>query len=241
MNHTHADIVPNHHADHPAFSGATGLAAGLTMVWGRGAVARLAADLAGVTTTDHVIDVGCGPGAAVREAHGRGARVTGVDPAPVMLKLARTFTRSDARIAWTEGTAEALPLPDASATVLWSISTVHHWADIEQGLQEVHRVLVPGGRLLAIERQVRRGATGHASHGWTSEQAEAFARQCEDAGFEAAHTSKHTAGREPVVVVQAVRSPTPSVPGTKRLAGAASDLDVLARLDDEHLSVAREP
>jgi SAM-dependent methyltransferase len=65
---------PNHHADFPGFSGLFGLIAGLSMVTGRGAVARLAADLARVAAADRVVDVGCGPGAAAREAARRGAR-----------------------------------------------------------------------------------------------------------------------------------------------------------------------
>jgi len=231
--------VPNHHASHAPFSGATGLLAGLTMVWGRGAVARLAADLTNVNEQDHVVDVGCGPGAFVREAHRRGARVTGVDPAPVMIRLARALTGKSGLVSWTEGTAEALPLPDASATVLWSVSTVHHWADVEQGLREAHRVLQPTGRLLAIERRVSAGATGHASHGWTIDQAETFARMCEASGFEATRMETHVAGRRPVVAVLAQRSPAAS--GAEDLAGAARNLDVLTRVDDEDLRVTREP
>lgn len=83
----------NHHADHPGFAGVTGLLAGLTMIPGRGAIARLAADLACVSATDRVIDVGCGPGTAVREAARRGARAIGIDPARVMLRLAEALVR----------------------------------------------------------------------------------------------------------------------------------------------------
>jgi ubiquinone/menaquinone biosynthesis C-methylase UbiE len=175
--------VPNHHGDHPGFSGIGGLLAGLTMIAGRGEVARLAAQLTRVEPGDRVVDVGCGPGVAAREAARLGAAVTGVDPAGPMLALARRLTRRRRSIAWIEGTAEQLPLPDDSATVLWSISTVHHWHDIDRGLAEAGRVLVHGGRLLAIERRTRPGARGHASHGWTDEQAEAFAQRCRAAGF----------------------------------------------------------
>jgi len=206
MTETHDLTIPNHHAHHGGFHGPFGIVAGLSMVWGRGPVARLAADLAEITDEDHVVDVGCGPGTAVREARRRGARATGVDPARVMLKFARALTRNDSKVTWTDGVAEALPLPDSSATMLWSISTVHHWKDIDQGLAEARRVLAPNGRLLAIERLAQPGATGHASHGWTIEQAETFAQLCEHAGFEAAHTTTQVPGRGPVLVVQTTRS-----------------------------------
>jgi SAM-dependent methyltransferase len=183
---------PNHHADYPGFSGVSGLLAGLSMLVGRGGLARLAADLADVQASDRVVDVGCGPGAAAREAARRGASVWGVDPAPVMLRLARTFTARDAGIVWLEGAAEALPLPDAAATVLWSIATVHHWPDLD-------------GRLLAIERRRSPEARGLASHGWTDEQAQAFAHRCVAAGFVDPHVEKRLVGRAAHLTVTASR------------------------------------
>lgn len=196
---------PNHHADYPGFSGAFGLVAGLSMAIGRGGVARLTVDVAAVAASDRVVDVGCGPGAAAREAARRGAEVWGVDPAPVMLRLARWFTARDARIRWLEGAAEALPLPDGAATVLWSISTVHHWPDLDGGLAEAFRVLAPGGRLLAIERKRQPGSTGLASHGWTDSQAQAFADRCVAAGFADPYIQTRRVGRKAHLVVTATR------------------------------------
>jgi ubiquinone/menaquinone biosynthesis C-methylase UbiE len=195
----------NHHADHPGFSGVTGLIVGLMLLWMGRANAQLACRLTNVSSADRVIDVGSGPGGAVREAARRGARATGVDPAPVMLRLARRFTR-DAGVEWVEGTAESVPLPDASATVLWSLATVHHWKDVGLGLGEARRLLAPKGRLLAIERRSQPGATGLASHGWTQQQAESFAAQCRAAGFDDVAIGQHGQGRRAVWTVSATRS-----------------------------------
>ena len=175
----------------------------LTMVLGRRPVARLAADLTGITSADHVVDVGCGPGAAAREAARRGARVTGVDPASVMLGLARRLTPKRASITWTEGVAESLPLADGAATVLWSIATVHHLPDLPGALAEARRVLTPGGRFLVIERRTRPGATGLASHGWTPEQADLYAASCRAAGFTDVRVETHQPGRRPLLAVRA--------------------------------------
>lgn len=195
----------NHHAHHPGFTGATGALFGLIMVVMGRAKARLAAEVASVADADHVVDVGCGPETAVRAAAGRGARVTGVDPAPVMLRLARILTRDQPGITWADGVAEDLPLQDGSATVVWSLATVHHWKDVTVGLAEVHRVLASGGRFLAIERQVRPGATGLASHGWTEHQAESFAAQCRTAGLQNVQIENQRTGRRAVWVVSGVR------------------------------------
>ena len=47
-------------------------------------------------------------------------------------------------VSLVEAGAEAIPLPDASATVVWSLSAVHHWSDRAAGLAEAERVLVRG-------------------------------------------------------------------------------------------------
>ena len=197
--------APNHHADHPPFTGLGGVVAALSMLSGRDGDSRLAADLLALGPEDRVVDVGCGPGTAAREAARRGATVVGVDPAPVMLAVARRVARRSASIDWREGTAEALPVIDVSATVVWSLAAVHHWDDIDGGLLEARRVLAPDGRLLVIERRVRSGATGHASHGWTTAQADAFAASCSRLGFADVSVDEHRLRRGPVLVVQARR------------------------------------
>lgn len=201
MTATGATPAPNHHAHYTGCTGARGLIAGLSMSLGRTGDARLAVQLTGAGAGDQVVDLGCGPGTAARFASRLGARVTGVDPAPVMLGLARRLTRRSARVAYLEGAAESLPLPDGSATVLWTIASVHHWRDLTAGVSEVRRVLVPGGRFLAMERHTRPGATGHASHGWTDEQGAAFVAVCRDLGFDDVRLDRHTAGRRQLLAV----------------------------------------
>jgi len=205
VDHSSARAV-NHHADHPGFAGPIGLVCAIAMLAGGRRQARLAVELARLSSADDVVDIGCGPGSAVRAAARNGAHVTGVDPSPLMLRLARTVTRNQPRVAWSQGTAENLPLPSSSATVAWSVKTVHHWRDVTAGLAEVTRVLVAGGRFFAIERQVRPDSTGLASHGWTDEQVRAFAAQCRAAGFDTVHVGKHIHGRSVLWAVQAMRT-----------------------------------
>ena len=203
-----ATLPPNHHAHHPGFAGIGGLIAAIGFTVGRTADAELAVGLTGTGPDDDVVDIGCGPGVAVRRAAACGAAsVVGVDPAAVMLRVARAATRASRRatagIGYREGTAEALPLPDDSATVAWSLAAVHHWHDLDAGLEEVRRVLRPGGRFLAVERRAEPGATGFASHGWTDEQAHLFARRCRTVGFTDTSIDHHRLGRRRVVSVLA--------------------------------------
>jgi ubiquinone/menaquinone biosynthesis C-methylase UbiE len=194
---------PNHHADYPGFAGPAGFIAAASMALGGKDNARLAARLSEVAARDTVADIGCGPGTAARHAARLGASVTGVDPAPVMLRLARLLTRRSNPVRYVQGSAESLPLPGSSVSAAWSIACVHHWADLDAGLDEARRVLKPGGRLVAIERLTRPGATGLASHGWTAEQASAFADRCLAHGFTGGTTSQHRGGRRTMVSVTA--------------------------------------
>jgi len=199
------ELVPNHHGDHPGFSGVRGFLLALNMTVGREQDAALAAELVGLEPGDRVVDIGCGPGTAVRRAARLGASATGVDPAAVMLRVARALGTSD-RVRYVEGRAEALPLEDGAATVAWSIATVHHWPDLDGGLAEVRRVLAPGGRFVAIERKTTPGATGLASHGWIDAQAEAFGAACTAAGFVEAKVVAGAGRRGPALAVVARRA-----------------------------------
>ena len=207
MENTGSDGQDEHHHGHYAgdqpFCGFGGFVLGLTFLFGRKKDARLACDLTAVGSGDDVVDIGCGPGVALREARRRGATCTGVDPASPMLRLGRLV--SSGAITYVEGTAEALPLSDGSASVAWSLATAHHWADVEQGLAEIRRVLRPEGRLLVLEHRVTPGAKGHARHGWNDEGAAAFAAVCGAAGLTDAHVEQHEGRHGPALAVLAVR------------------------------------
>lgn len=87
-----------------------------------------------------VLDVGCGSGRWLGRLRGLGYRVCGTDIWP----------EPPAGLAgdeYAEGTAEALPWPDASCDVLTLLDTLEHVADLP-ALQEAFRVLRPNGVLL---------------------------------------------------------------------------------------------
>lgn len=185
-----------------------GAATALSMTVGRGTAARVVAGQARITAADVVVDVGCGPGAAVREAARRGASAIGVDPDQASLRLARWLTalRGTRNVSFVEGTAERLPLPDGIATVVWALSSLHHWADRGAAFQEIQRVLRPGGRVLLAERLVKPGARGHAAHGLTEQQVQDVAAEMATAGFHDTHWELRSAGRRTLVILMAVSS-----------------------------------
>ena len=113
---------------------------------------------ASLSTADRFLDVGCGPGAALEHAAATGAAVAGVDPSPSMVERAsRRVPEADVRV----GSAEDLPFPDDSFTVVINVASFHHWANRDAGLREISRVLEPGGRLHIAEGMLREGKDGH--------------------------------------------------------------------------------
>ena len=180
-----------------------------SMTVGRGRLARAAADAAELTSADRVVDIGFGPGTAVRHAARRAATTIGVDPDPGMLRLARwsTALRRLPNVSWLEGRAEKLPLPDGQATVVWAISSAHHWEDRGAGIGEAWRALAPGGRLVLAERLARPEARGHAAHGLTRGQAEDLTCQLTAAGFGQVRLHVARAGHRTLVIVCGAKDP----------------------------------
>ncbi len=110
-----------------------------------------AADLADVGRGDRALDVATGTGdlaLALKRRVGEAGEVVGSDFSERMLELAREKAPG-VRFEW--GNALELPYEDAgfdAATVGFGVRNV---ADLERGLRELHRVLVPGGRLAVLE------------------------------------------------------------------------------------------
>ncbi len=168
--------------------------------------------MAKVGRGDRVIDIGCGPGAAVREAARNGAIATGIDPDRTMLNLARLISgvRRARHVTWQQGSAESVPLPDAGATIVWALSSAHHWRQRNVGLAEAARLLAPGGHLLIAERLTRPGSRGHAAHGLTTEQADQLAKDLSATGLADVTCRTHRAGHKTLVLITGSKNEPPA-------------------------------
>lgn len=93
-----------------------------------------------------VIDLGAGTGKLTRGLVALGHRVVAVEPLDEMRAQLESAVPGVRAVA---GTAESIPLPDASADVVTS-AQAFHWFDHDDALPEIARVLRPGGRLALV-------------------------------------------------------------------------------------------
>ena len=104
-----------------------------------------------------VADIGAGTGKLTRVLLRYGCDVVAVEPlAEMRAQLSEVLPEVEA----LDGTAEAMPLPDASVDVI-TAAQAFHWFDTERALDEFHRVLRPGGWLVMVWND--RGEGGWAS------------------------------------------------------------------------------
>lgn len=124
---------------------------------------RIARLLLGLGAGDAVLDLACGPGNFSREfaaAVGAEGLVVGVDASPTMLArgAADTARAGLANLALVRADATALPFADASFDAACCFAALHLFADPGSALDEMARVLRPGGRI-ALMTSVRRQLT----------------------------------------------------------------------------------
>ncbi len=93
-----------------------------------------------------VLDLAAGTGKLTRLLVPSGARVIAVEPVP---EMRAELERRVPGAAAMEGTAEQIPLADGSVHAV-TVGQAFHWFDADAALQELHRVLRPGGGLALI-------------------------------------------------------------------------------------------
>lgn len=107
-------------------------------------------EFAGIVDGETIIDVGCGTG-SLTNAIAAAANITGVvgvDLSEAYLEHAKQNT-NDARIAFSTGDATALDFPNAKFDRAMSMLVLQFIPDADRAIQEMKRVVRPGGVVAA--------------------------------------------------------------------------------------------
>ncbi|GAA2446910.1 27-O-demethylrifamycin SV methyltransferase [Actinomadura vinacea] len=159
----------------------------------------------GLRAGERLLDVGCGYGQpALRAAREHGIHATGITNSAAQQEIAERIARQQpsdvaARSRFDFGDAARLPYPDACFDAAWAIESLLHMPDLGAVLAGIHRVLVPGGRLVIADVVQYRTMPDELRQLWrrllVSEphDAHAFTDMLEAAGFEVVGTEDLTA------------------------------------------------
>ena len=145
---------------------------------------RIMPSIADLEPPHAILDIGCGPGAAVRAAAGSVQRAVGVDRSQSMVAIADRRSRAFSNVQFIAAGAEDLPFRDETFDRVWTIHAFHHWEDRDQGIAECLRVLKPGGHLLIVEKETK------GAHGLDDARASDLAQSLRRAGFAEASVSR---------------------------------------------------
>ncbi|MFB6250278.1 MAG: class I SAM-dependent methyltransferase [Halobellus sp.] len=110
-----------------------------------------------------VLDLGCGSGyigRALRETETAG-RVYGLDGSPAMAQNARSYT-DDPFVGFLVGDFDVLPFADNSIDHVWSMEAFYYATDPDHTLEEVARILRPGGTFYCAVNYYEENVHSHA-------------------------------------------------------------------------------
>jgi ArsR family transcriptional regulator len=138
-------------------------------------------------------DLGVGTGGLAALMAPFVARVIGVDRSLEMLDAARErLAVSSGDVELREGELEDLPIGDGELDLAVLSLVLHYVVDPSAVLAEVHRVLVPGGRVLIVEMRAHERGAEYAEemgHVWPGFDAGRMESWLQEAGFVSTHTA----------------------------------------------------
>ena len=122
-----------------------------------------------------MLDVGCGGGFTIRRLlkRSKDAQVYGIDISEESVAKAKKVNAEvlDKQVFITQGSAEKLPYEDKKFDLVTAVETVYFWPNLPDCLQEVRRVLKPGGKWTSVVE------------GMTAYSPEDLKKLLDDAGF----------------------------------------------------------
>ena len=109
-----------------------------------------------------ILDVGCGGGKTVNRLaqHAALGKVFGIDYSADMVEYSKKVNKkliAENRVEIVEGSVEKMGFSDDFFDLVTAIETYYFWPSFADALQEIKRVLKPGGKLLLVNEMVKDG------------------------------------------------------------------------------------
>ena len=127
-----------------------------------------------------ILEVGCGPGSFAEDLVG--LDVTCLDPSAEMLRVAKKRvdsarkSRGEEPAKYVEAIAESIPLPDDTFDRVFCLFSFRDFQDKKKGLEEIFRVLKPGGQLVICDAGKANWFHGLAGRIWMATIVQLIAR-----------------------------------------------------------------
>lgn len=107
-----------------------------------------------------VLDVGCGGGRTIQSltALASDGKVFGMDYSAASVATSRATNARGieaGRVVIQHGSVSSMPYPDGHFDIVTAVETHYYWPDLASDLQEIGRVLKPGGQLVIIAETYR--------------------------------------------------------------------------------------
>lgn len=107
-----------------------------------------------IQKNSRILDIGCGTGYGLRLLTGQGHDLMGIDLSEKMLMQARKNLTGCIDVTLIQADVDAMPINDASVDYVLSTEAFHHYPDQPHALQEMYRVLKPGGTLTIADIEI---------------------------------------------------------------------------------------
>ena len=127
-----------------------------------------------------ILEVGCGPGSFAEDLVG--LDVTCLDPSAEMLRVAKKRvdsarkSRGEKPAKYVEAIAESIPLPDDTFDRVFCLFSFRDFQDKKKGLEEIFRVLKPGGQVVICDAGKANWVHGLAGRIWMATVVQIIAR-----------------------------------------------------------------